>query len=83
MEVSVSLPGTGLVSGFWPGIWTLGNLGRPGYGATTEGLWPYTYDSCDVGILNAQLNPPDYKTPPAALTGPWPDDNGGFKRLSG
>lgn len=21
----------------------MGNLGRPGYGATTDGLWPYTY----------------------------------------
>lgn len=40
----------------------LGNLGRPGYGATTEGTWPYTYDSCDVGTLAGQLN--------AAGTGP-------------
>jgi beta-glucanase (GH16 family) len=36
-EVSASLPGTSGVGGFWPGIWTFGNLGRPGYGATTEG----------------------------------------------
>lgn len=28
-----------------------GNLGRAGYGATTEGMWPYTYDSCDVGTF--------------------------------
>lgn len=37
IEASVSLPGTSDVGGFWPGLWTLGNLGRAGYGATTEG----------------------------------------------
>lgn len=26
----------------WPGVWTMGNLGRPGYAATTDGIWPYT-----------------------------------------
>lgn len=34
--------------------WTLGNLGRAGYGATLDGLWPYTYDTCDVGTLANQ-----------------------------
>lgn len=29
-------------------------LGRPGYGATTEGTWPYSYDACDVGTLPNQ-----------------------------
>jgi len=32
----------------------MGNLGRPGYGASTEGLWPYTYNSCDAGITPNQ-----------------------------
>jgi hypothetical protein len=27
----------------WPGVWTMGNLARPGYGATTDGMWPYSY----------------------------------------
>lgn len=54
IEVSVSLPGNNRVGGFWPGVWTMGNLGRPGYGATTEGTWPYSYDSCDVGTLPNQ-----------------------------
>ncbi|ORY27881.1 beta-glucan synthesis-associated protein-domain-containing protein [Naematelia encephala] len=54
VEVSVSLPGTYEVSGFWPGVWMMGNLGRPGYGASTEGTWPYTYDSCDIGTLANQ-----------------------------
>lgn len=39
-EVSVSLPGSSLVGGFWPAFWTMGNLGRAGYGGTTDGLWP-------------------------------------------
>lgn len=57
IEVSVSLPGSPSVSGFWPGVWMMGNLGRPGYGATTDGMWPYTYDSCDIGTLKNQTNP--------------------------
>jgi len=55
-EVRVSLPGNPKVGGFWPGAWMMGNLGRPGYGATTEGTWPYTYDSCDIGTLPNQTN---------------------------
>lgn len=53
-EVSVSLPGPGGVHGYWPGVWTMGNLGRPGYLSTTDGLWPYTYNDCDVGITPNQ-----------------------------
>lgn len=35
----------------------MGNLGRVGYGGTLDGLWPYSYDSCDVGTLaNQTLN---------------------------
>lgn len=35
----------------------MGNLGRAGYGASLEGMWPYTYDSCDVGTApNQTLN---------------------------
>jgi beta-glucanase (GH16 family) len=49
LEASISLPGRGDVEGFWPGFWAMGNLGRPGYLSTTDGLWPYSYeDKCDV-----------------------------------
>jgi len=34
----------------------MGNLGRAGYGASLEGLWPYTYDACDVGTLPNQTH---------------------------
>lgn len=55
MEASISLPAKGDVEGFWPGFWAMGNLGRPGYVATTEGLWPYSYhDQCDLGITPNQ-----------------------------
>ncbi|KAF1838886.1 SKN1-domain-containing protein [Decorospora gaudefroyi] len=53
-EVSVSLPGPAGIPGLWPGAWTMGNLGRPGYLSTTEGLWPYTYQACDAGITPNQ-----------------------------
>ncbi|KAJ7264010.1 beta-glucan synthesis-associated [Mycena haematopus] len=67
VEVRVSFPGTTNTPGFWPGAWTMGNLGRAGYGATTEGMWPYTYDSCDVGTLKNQTAADG--TPAATATG--------------
>ncbi|KAJ7790537.1 glycoside hydrolase family 16 protein [Mycena olivaceomarginata] len=54
IEVSISLPGAPSQVGFWPGAWTMGNLGRAGYGATTEGTWPYSYASCDLGTFPNQ-----------------------------
>ncbi|TRM64168.1 glycoside hydrolase family 16 protein [Schizophyllum amplum] len=54
IEMRVSLPGSPETPGFWPGAWTMGNLGRAGYGATTEGMWPYSYDSCDAGTFPNQ-----------------------------
>lgn len=55
LEASISLPGRGDVMGFWPGFWAMGNLGRPGYLATTDGMWPYSYeDVCDAGITANQ-----------------------------
>ncbi|KAG8976162.1 hypothetical protein FRC05_004411 [Tulasnella sp. 425] len=54
IEASVSLPGTASVGGLWPAIWTMGNLGRAGYGASLDGMWPYTYNSCDLGTLPNQ-----------------------------
>ncbi len=51
---NVSLPGVSNVQGLWPALWMMGNLGRAGYGATTDGLWPYSYDSCDVGTVKNQ-----------------------------
>ncbi|KAJ9113432.1 beta-glucan synthesis-associated protein [Naganishia cerealis] len=57
IEFSAQLPNYGNVSGLWPGLWTMGNLGRPGYMATTDGVWPYTYEACDAGITANQSSP--------------------------
>ncbi|KAH9950434.1 beta-glucan synthesis-associated [Amylocystis lapponica] len=54
VETSVILPGANNVVGFWPAVWTMGNLGRAGFGASLEGMWPYSYDACDVGTAPNQ-----------------------------
>ncbi|KAF5116714.1 hypothetical protein DV495_000943 [Geotrichum candidum] len=54
LKVGAQLAGYGHVLGLWPGIWTLGNIGRPGYLGTTEGVWPYCYSECDAGITPNQ-----------------------------
>ncbi|KAF7351551.1 GH16 domain-containing protein [Mycena sanguinolenta] len=77
---NVMLPGINNVFGLWPALWTMGNLGRAGYGATLDGLWPYVYDACDVGTLaNQTLN----GGPPAALTSGPPSYNGELSYLPG
>ncbi|KAG2159691.1 glycoside hydrolase family 16 protein [Suillus bovinus] len=76
---SVSLPGTNNVSGLWPAVWSMGNLGRVGYGASLEGMWPYSYDACDVGTApNQTIN----GAPAAAVTGN-PYDNTALSYLPG
>ncbi|KAF8210282.1 beta-glucan synthesis-associated [Mycena galopus ATCC 62051] len=54
IETSVRLPGANNILGLWPAVWTMGNLGRAGYGASLEGMWPYSYDACDVGTAPNQ-----------------------------
>lgn len=62
---NVVLPGRSDVYGLWPAVWTMGNLGRAGYGASLDGMWPYTYEACDVGTLPNQTQ---NGLPEAALT---------------
>ncbi|KAK4702195.1 beta-glucan synthesis-associated protein KRE6, partial [Phenoliferia sp. Uapishka_3] len=68
IEVNLMLPGSPSISGLWPGAWTMGNLARAGYGATTDGTWPYSYNTCDIGTLKNQTNVAG-TGPQAALTG--------------
>ncbi|KAJ7207426.1 beta-glucan synthesis-associated protein KRE6 [Mycena pura] len=70
---SITLPGATNVLGLWPAVWAMGNLGRAGYGASLDGMWPYSYDSCDVGTLPNQTLP-DNSGPQAAF------DTGGNSR---
>ncbi|EPQ60516.1 beta-glucan synthesis-associated [Gloeophyllum trabeum ATCC 11539] len=53
---AVTLPGINNIVGLWPAVWTMGNLGRAGFGASLEGMWPYTYDACDVGTAPNQTH---------------------------
>ncbi|KAL7486120.1 hypothetical protein ACHAW6_011769 [Cyclotella cf. meneghiniana] len=47
LEVDVILPGEPDIGGLWPAVWLLGNLGRATYVASTNNLWPWSYDKCD------------------------------------
>lgn len=71
IEIAAQLPGSSNTAGYWPGAWLMGNLGRAGYPATTDGLWPYSYDSCDVGAFPNQTYL-DRSGPAAALNVPAP-----------
>lgn len=57
LELSAQFPNYGNISGLWPGMWSMGNLARPGYMATTDGVWPYSYEACDAGITANQSSP--------------------------
>ncbi|KAK7032976.1 GH16 domain-containing protein [Favolaschia claudopus] len=77
---NVMLPGINNVFGLWPAVWTMGNLGRAGFGASLDGMWPYVYDSCDVGTLpNQTLN----NAPLAAVNSGSDDVDGALSFLPG
>eukprot|EP00992_Anisonema_acinus_P010736 TRINITY_DN6812_c0_g1_i1.p1 TRINITY_DN6812_c0_g1~~TRINITY_DN6812_c0_g1_i1.p1 ORF type:complete len:509 (-),score=86.23 TRINITY_DN6812_c0_g1_i1:26-1504(-) len=57
IEFNVKLP---VGSGWWPAVWTMGNLGRAGYGGSTAGTWPYSYNSCDPAILPGDIIQPGF-----------------------
>ncbi|CAE6468714.1 unnamed protein product [Rhizoctonia solani] len=78
---NVSLPGSTKAFGLWPAIWAMGNLGRAGYGASLDGTWPYTYDTCDVGTLGNQSFTDT--TPPGAHRDGDPSKNGELSYLPG
>lgn len=82
IESSVVLPGSNNVHGLWPAVWAMGNLGRAGFGATLDGLWPYSYDSCDVGTLPNQTYPGTNK-PLAASENGDPEYGGVLSYLPG
>ncbi|KAL7561448.1 hypothetical protein ACA910_020271 [Epithemia clementina (nom. ined.)] len=46
MEISFQLPGAALRGGLWPAFWMLGNLVRPNYMDSSNGVWPYSYQEC-------------------------------------
>ncbi|CAI5721307.1 unnamed protein product [Peronospora effusa] len=36
----------------WPGIWMMGNLGRAIFSASTNRMWPFSYDRCEPDIFD-------------------------------
>ena len=54
IEVDVILPGDPYVGGLWAAIWMLGNLGRATYEASTNNIWPWSFDVCDRKLQPAQ-----------------------------
>lgn len=82
LEAAVTLPGSSNVGGLWPAVWSMGNLGRAGYGGSLEGMWPYTYDTCDVGTFPNQTFPGTL-TPEAAFENGDPTKDGHLSFLQG
>ncbi|KUF78068.1 Beta-glucan synthesis-associated protein SKN1 [Phytophthora nicotianae] len=37
----------------WPGIWMMGNLGRSIFSASTNRMWPFSYNKCDPNVFNS------------------------------
>jgi len=52
-------------TGILAGVRTMENLGRPGYGGTADGVWPYTYDSSEVGTFRNQTLKDDSGSAPS------------------
>lgn len=38
----------------WPGVWFLGNLGRALFTASTNRMWPWSFDKCDKSLEKDQ-----------------------------
>ncbi|RLN67014.1 hypothetical protein BBJ28_00006794 [Nothophytophthora sp. Chile5] len=36
----------------WPGIWMMGNLGRAIFSASTNRMWPFSYNKCEPDIFD-------------------------------
>lgn len=42
---------------FWPAVWFFGNLGRGNFIASTERLWPWSYNECtEVSRVNQRIS---------------------------
>uniref|UniRef100_A0A7S1YUS6 GH16 domain-containing protein n=1 Tax=Ditylum brightwellii TaxID=49249 RepID=A0A7S1YUS6_9STRA len=54
VEVDLVLPGDPFIGGLWPAVWMLGNLGRATYEASTNNIWPWSFDTCDRDLQHAQ-----------------------------
>mmetsp|Transcript_14243 Transcript_14243/g.17870 ORF Transcript_14243/g.17870 Transcript_14243/m.17870 type:complete len:453 (-) Transcript_14243:1804-3162(-) len=54
IEINAKLPGKATTGGLWPAIWMLGNLGKPTFESSTNLVWPWSYDKCNMDLIEAQ-----------------------------
>lgn len=54
LEVDIIFPGNPYIGGLWPAVWMLGNLGRATYEASTNMIWPWSFDTCNRTLQPAQ-----------------------------
>jgi beta-glucan synthesis-associated protein KRE6 len=54
IEMRGKLPGYHDIGGLWPAFWMLGNLGRATYEASTNLVWPWSFNKCDRELQVAQ-----------------------------
>jgi hypothetical protein len=54
LRSDVVFPGDPYIGGLWPAVWMLGNLGRATYEASTNNIWPWSFDICDRELQPAQ-----------------------------
>jgi len=54
VEISAVMPGSPSTAGLWPAMWLLGNLGRATYEASTNKIWPWSFDKCDRDLQPGQ-----------------------------
>ena len=54
IEIDAIMPGEPTTAGLWPAMWILGNLGRATYEASTNKIWPWSYDSCKRDLQRPQ-----------------------------
>lgn len=54
IELRAVLPGYADIGGLWPAFWLLGNLGRATYEASTNLVWPWSFNKCDRTMQLAQ-----------------------------
>ena len=56
VELRVRLPGYWDTGGLWPAAWLLGSLTRATYVASSEGIWPFSYNTCDSGAGGQEIS---------------------------
>ena len=54
IEVSAKLPGQSSIGGLWPAVWLLGNLARATYVGSSDWVWPFSYEKCDLATRYSQ-----------------------------